>query len=218
MKARGEKTRVRGHARPNSRVAILSAAERIFAEVGLEGARTDALAAAAGVNKALLYYYFKSKDDLYEAVLENHLQDFNRRAMEVLSREGSACSKLLDFVSMHFDVVSSRASFGRLWPRLMLSSGSVLERLMKKYSFPIKQRLIRLISQGIEQGELRDVDPGHAVISLVALTNFYFLMAPLFSKVAEVDLYSHVQLARRKKEILEVVRYGFFRHPEAHSS
>ncbi|HET7842238.1 MAG TPA: TetR/AcrR family transcriptional regulator [Candidatus Acidoferrales bacterium] len=209
------KTRTRGLARLSSREAILSAAERIFAEVGLEGARTDALAAAAGVNKALLYYYFKSKDDLYEAVLENHLQDFNSRAMEVLSREGSACSKLLDFVSMHFDVVSRRAGIARLWPRLMLSSGSILERLMKKYSFPMKQKLIRLILQGIEQGEFRPVDPGHAVISLIALTNFYFLMAPVFSKMAEVDLYSRAQLARRKKEILELVRYGFFRHPEA---
>ncbi len=218
MRARARKPRSRGEPPVSSREALLSAAERIFAQAGLEGARTDAIAAAAGVNKALLYYYFKSKDDLYEAVLENHLQDFNRRAMEVLSREGSACSKLLDFVSMHFDVVSRRAGIARLWPRLMLSSGSILERLMKKYSFPMKQKLIRLISQGIEQGEFRQVDPGHAVISLIALTNFYFLMAPVFSKVAEVDLYSPAQLARRKKEILELVRYGFFRHPEAHSS
>ena len=50
--------------RQNSREAILLAAERIFAESGLAGARTDAIAAAAGVNKALLYYYFKSKSDL----------------------------------------------------------------------------------------------------------------------------------------------------------
>ncbi len=218
MKAHARKARVRGHSLLSSREALLSAAERIFAEVGLEGARTDAIAAAAGVNKALLYYYFKSKEDLYEAVLENHLQDFHRRAMEVLSRKGSACSKLLDFVSMHFDVVCSRASIARLWPRLMLSSGGVLERLMKKYSLPMKQELIRLISQGIETGEFRNVDPGHAVISLVALTNFYFLMAPLFSRVAEVDMYSPAQLARRKKEILELVRYGLFRRPEAPSA
>ena len=53
-----------------TRAAILEAAEGIFAEVGLAGARIDAIAGAAGINKAMLYYYFKSKEGLYRAVLE----------------------------------------------------------------------------------------------------------------------------------------------------
>src|SRR3970040_2462057 len=72
-----------------TRAAILGAAERIFAEAGLAGARTDAIASGAGVNKALLYYYFRSKDALYRAVLEDHLREFRRRALEVLSAGGS---------------------------------------------------------------------------------------------------------------------------------
>lgn len=67
-----------------TRTAILGAAERVFAKSGLAGARIDAIAAAAGVNKALLYYYFKSKEDLYETVVENHFSEFNRQALEVL--------------------------------------------------------------------------------------------------------------------------------------
>ena len=68
-----EQTTVQKGRRPqarslDTRAAILAAAEQIFAKAGLDGARTDAIAAAAGVNKALLYYYFKSKDGLYEAV------------------------------------------------------------------------------------------------------------------------------------------------------
>jgi TetR/AcrR family transcriptional regulator len=201
--------------RQNSRETILLAAERIFAEAGLAGARTDAIAAAARVNKALLYYYFKSKDDLYEAVLERHFSAFGLRAAEVLARKGPARETLLEFLSMHFDTVSSRARTGKLWPRLMLTGGSVLERLMKKYSLPVKNSLMRLITRGVEDGEFRPVDPGHTVISLLSLTNFYFLMAPLFSKVADVDLYSQSRVAKRKKEILEFVRFGLFRNPEA---
>src|SRR5512141_1670303 len=106
MKAVAASTRSGSRRRQNSREAILLAAERIFAEAGLAGARTDAIAAAAGVNKALLYYYFKSKDDLYEAVLERHFRDFSLRAAEVLARKASARETLLEFVSMHFDTVS----------------------------------------------------------------------------------------------------------------
>jgi TetR/AcrR family transcriptional regulator len=52
-----------------SRIAILDAAVREFAREGVAGARTDAIAKSAGVNKALLYYYFKDKEAIYQAVL-----------------------------------------------------------------------------------------------------------------------------------------------------
>ena len=57
-----------------TRAAILAAAEEEFARAGLAGARTDAIAAQAGVNKALLYYYFDSKEALYAAVVEDHFR------------------------------------------------------------------------------------------------------------------------------------------------
>ena len=63
---------------PETRATILRAAEHIFAEQGLAGARTDAIAAAAGVNKALLYYYFPSKEGLYCAVLDGVFSGLRR--------------------------------------------------------------------------------------------------------------------------------------------
>ena len=82
--------RVWRHDSTETRAAILKAAERIYAECGLAGARTEAIAAAAGVNKALLYYYFESKEDLYRAVVGTHLREFHRQAEEVLSAKGPA--------------------------------------------------------------------------------------------------------------------------------
>ena len=62
--------RARDQASARTREKILSAALRQFSQFGLAGARTDAIAKAAGVNKALLYYYFKDKNSLYHAALE----------------------------------------------------------------------------------------------------------------------------------------------------
>ena len=105
-----------------TRTAILAAAEHIFADGGLEGARMDAIAAKAGVNKALLYYYFRGKEELYAAILESHLQEFHRRALEILSANGSARSKLLRYMSLHFDFLSQRPFFPRLIHRLMTTA------------------------------------------------------------------------------------------------
>ncbi len=71
MKATLSKPRLGSRGRPEeSRAAILQAAVREFSREGVAGARTDAIARAAGVNKALLYYYFKDKETLYAAVLD----------------------------------------------------------------------------------------------------------------------------------------------------
>src|SRR5260370_40150134 len=86
-----------------TRAAILAAAERHFAKAGLAGARTEEIAAEAGVNKALLYYYFESKEHLYEAVIEDHFREFNRQALEALKGPGPARSVLIPYVNLHFD-------------------------------------------------------------------------------------------------------------------
>src|SRR5499425_1461549 len=92
-------TRGRRGRSAETRGAILTAAEQAFARGGLAGARTDDIAAAAGVNKALLYYYFKSKDGLYEAVVEDHFREFNQRALAVLAAPEAARTVLLRYVS-----------------------------------------------------------------------------------------------------------------------
>ena len=196
-----------------TRAAILAAAERIFAEEGLAGARTEAIAAAAGVNKALLYYYFQSKDGLYRAVLEEHLKELRRRALEVFSSSGSARAILLRYVSMHFDFMSARPHYPRLFQRLIMAGGRPLQHLARKYFIPLRRRLMELIERGVRAGEFRPVHSGHTVISLVALTVFYFA-SPIVRVTAPVDPYRDRQVAQRKQEVLKFVRYALFRNPE----
>jgi TetR/AcrR family transcriptional regulator len=198
-----------------SRAAILAAAERVFADGGLEGARMDAIAAKAGVNKALLYYYFRSKEELYAAILESHLQEFHRRALEILSAEGPARSTLLRYLSLHFDFLGQRPFFPRLVQRLMTTDGQPARRLSQEYSAPLYRKLVEVVERGIRARELRPVDSHHTVYSLVALTVFYFSAAPIIKSVSHIDPFDPANVQKRKREVLKLVRYGLFREPEA---
>ncbi len=212
MRALGANTQsVRGRSRDETRAHILAAAERVFAESGLEGARTEAIAASAGVNKALLYYYFKSKERLYQAVLEGHLKEFHRRADQALSQGGSAQTTVLRYVSTHFDFISARPFYPRLIQRLVMSGGPALPRLVKAHLLPLYRKLGAIIQRGVHAGELRPVDGQHTVLSLVALTVFYFSAAPVMKAVTRVDPYSGANLKRRKAEVLDFIRHGLFR-------
>jgi len=214
-----ERTDVQGAARRQARsgetrAAILAAAGQIFAKSGLEGARTDAIAAQAGVNKALLYYYFKSKDGLYEAVVEDHFREFNRQALDVLAMPGSASAVLLRYVSLYFDFISARQRYASLYQQLMMARGRPLERLVRKYFVPRSEAFNKLFERGIRDGEFRRTDPRHTAISVVGLIVFYFSAAPVLQLLGHSDAYSAANLKRRKQEVLDFIRYGLFLDPK----
>src|ERR1700675_3902062 len=90
-----------------SRAAILQAAAKEFAEHGIAGARTDAIAREARVNKALLYYYFKNKETLYGAVLEEAFSGLKATVFRVLDSELPPREKILAYAGAYFDFIAS---------------------------------------------------------------------------------------------------------------
>ena len=198
----------------DTRATILAAAEQVFATAGPAGARIDEIAATARVNKALLYYYFKSKDGLYEAVLEDHFQEFNRQALAVLAAPDNARTVLLRYVSLYFDFISTRRRYAALYQQLMTARGRPLERLVRKYLVPRNVAFHNLLERGIRAGEFRRVDVRHTTLSVVGLIVFYFSAAPALQALGHADAYNATHLKRRKQQVLDFIRYGLFRDPE----
>src|SRR6202163_3915946 len=97
-----------------SRASILKAAIDEFAQHGIAGARTDAIARAAKVNKALLYYYFKDKDALYGAVLDQAFGGLIAYVGEVFSRDLPPREKILAYAGAHFDYVARHPLYPRI--------------------------------------------------------------------------------------------------------
>ena len=196
-----------------AREAILVAAERAFARHGLAGARTDAIAADAGVNNALLFYYFKSKEHLYHAVLEDHFAEFNVQALEVLDGPGAAREVLLRYVSLHFDFMSARHRHAPLFQQCMSAGGPMMGQLVRKYFMPRSVAFTRLLERGMSSGEFRKTDPFHTAISIVGLIVFYFTAAPVFQALGHTEAYAEANLKRRKEDVLEFIRHGLFAKP-----
>ena len=206
---------MRRHDSVESRAAILRAAAQIYAENGLSGARTDAIAAAAGVNKALLYYYFKSKDSLYQAVVGGQLREFDQQVKELLTAPGPAGATLLRYVSCHFDFIGDHPHYPRIFQRMMMEGDRTFARIIREHSYPLMKLLTGVIARGIKAGEFRDLDPAHTLVSIAGLTGHYFNIAPAIRLITGEDPYSKANLAKRKAEVLKFIRYALFRNPEA---
>ena len=110
-------TRTQAERADQTRARILDAAVRQFSENGLAGARTEQIAEEAGVNKALLYYYFQGKDALYAAALESVAQGVRDASLAVFDVDASAGERFLLSALNHFDRIHTNPGFQSLMQR-----------------------------------------------------------------------------------------------------
>jgi TetR/AcrR family transcriptional regulator len=216
MKAIVSKSRLGSRGRPEqSRAAILQAAVREFAREGIAGARTDAIARAAKVNKALLYYYFKDKEALYGAVLDQVFAGLMAYVGEVLSRDLPPRKKIIAYAGAHFDYVASHPLYPRIVQGEMMGAGrgraNHLERIVKQYFRPLFGRVAKVLEAGRANGEFRPVDPLHFVPSMIAVIVFYFTNAPAMRLMTGKDPMSPERVAARRAAVLDLISAALFR-------
>lgn len=197
-----------------SRAAILRAAVREFAQEGVAGARTDAIARLAGVNKALLYYYFKDKESLYQAVLNNVFSGLRAAIDEALARQLPPRIRVLAYVRAHFDYIASNPLYPRIVQAEFLRAGrdpSRIEHIARDYFRPVFSQISAVLQEGIESGEFRPVNPLHFIPSMVSVIVFFFTTAPALKVMTGVDAMSPEYLAERRAAVVDFISAALFR-------
>ena len=220
MKAVASKSRLGSRGRPEeSRAAILQAAVREFAREGVAGARTDAIARAAGVNKALLYYYFKDKETLYEAVIDQVFGGLTQISRSALPSDLPPREKLLAYVGAHFDYVASHPLYPPIVQGEMMRAGRgstpQFERIAKQYFRPLFTKIAAVLSDGQATGDFRPVDPMHFVPSMIAIIVFYFTMSPGAAIMTGIDPMAPELMAQRRASVLDFISAALFTHPNS---
>jgi TetR/AcrR family transcriptional regulator len=198
-----------------TRQRILDAALREFAANGLAGARTEAIAAAAGVNKALIYYYFESKEKLYTGALEMISERVRDISMGVFLREGSPGERLLRSALSHFDRILAQQEFQSLMQQEMIrlhkGEPGVLPILVKRVFEPVMIMFQSMVREGIASGELIDADWMQMQLSALGANVMYFLSAPVRRIVWGEEPLSPEALADRRKLLLEFLGQAIFK-------
>jgi TetR/AcrR family transcriptional regulator len=220
MSSASTKTRLGTRGQPEqTRAAILDAAMSEFAQEGVAGARTEAIARAARVNKALLYYYFKDKETLYGAVLDHVFGGLSERVLEVLSRDLGPKDKYLAYVAAHFDYIASNSQFPRIVQRELMREGRNasphVRRIVERYLRPIFAGLREVLAEGIRSGDFRPVDPVNFINSTVALIVFYFSSTPVIAVIAPGDPLSPERIAARRTAVLDFISAALLRRPDS---
>ncbi len=190
-----------------SEKTVLAAAENVFAQKGFDGARMDEIARKAGVNKALIYYYFPSKERLFRAVLDDFFGALQQTIEAVALSAEPPAHRFFRMVTAYFDFVDGRRTYPQIVQRETIGRGRFFKAIAGHIE-PMYRLSTQLISECVRRGLFHRADPGHLILSVVGLIVFYFNSARLFGMVARTDALSQEAVALRKREIIELLHRG----------
>jgi AcrR family transcriptional regulator len=152
----------------------MSAATELFASRGYEGAKVEAIARRARVNKALINYYYGGKRGLYHTILIATLSHARRRLEGLSERARPADQRLCEFVEAFVEVATRRPSFPAMVLREAIAGGRHLDRSVLPHFLALFEQVRGLIEQGIRERRFRPVDPVLTHLGLIGSLMFFF--------------------------------------------
>ena len=158
----------------DSRAAIFRAAAQEFAERGYEAAGTDRIAGRARVNKAMLYYHFGSKAELYSEIVRDMVGAVGARVRAVADGPGSAFEKLDAWISALVEEAAARPWFPPIMLRELAARAPHFDATTFQMMNAVLAGVSDVIAQGKREGTFRDVDPLLAHLSIMPPVLIFF--------------------------------------------
>lgn len=188
---------------------ILTAALKEFAAHGLDGGRVDRIAEKAGVNKAMIYYHFKSKEDLYEEVLRLHLGRLGDFLSTSFDESRGLEAFLLKAAEFYVKLFGVAGEYREIMLHDLASGGVHVRKLITEMATKanIPTRLTVLIEEGKRRGEYRQVDSKQVLLSFLGMNIFYLLAAPLLTDIWELEDEKDFR-SRRPQAVVDLFLYG----------
>ena len=184
-----------------TRLKILEAADGLFGEKGFDVTTTRDIAARSGVNKALIHYHFGTKDDLLEALLEEHYGRLGVALQAALGRRKGLRAQVEDLLDAYADFLAEHRGFSRIVQR-EVASGQHVERIV--------QRTLPLFSIGVQwlEGSLKkppkDLDATQLLATFYGLVVTWFTYGEVVGRLTGKDPFSPAALAARKRHVKKV--------------
>jgi TetR/AcrR family transcriptional regulator len=192
--------------RDSTEVRIILAARKVFLKEGMAGARMQHIADEAGINKAMLHYYFRSKEKLFEKIFAELSLHFFPKLVMIFESPQSLFTKIERFASEYIDQMKQMPYL----PIFVLNEvnrqpETFIRRMMGNRRPPV-QEFLKSVELEIKKGSIKRIDPAQLLLNIISLCVFPFAARPMFQALASVNNKNFNQmLEQRKKEVPEFI-------------
>lgn len=186
----------------NAEERILAAARKVFTTKGMAGARMQDIADEAGINKALVHYYFRDKDKLFEVVFMQEAQKFFPKINAIFNSDAPLFEKIENFVSEYVDeMVENPYLPWFVMNEINRDPDRFLYKVWGEQNLPKPAKLLEQISREISEGRIRPIHPMHLLMNMISMTIFPFVGKPMFIRNMSLDeaQFREIMLQRKKE-------------------
>lgn len=193
---------------------IFRAAMTEFIDKGRHGARMQEIANRAEINKAMLHYYFRNKEQLYSHVFQTVFLKVFGSLHHLFEQEMPFSVSLRLFIDGYIDLIKSNPKIPAFIMRELSEGGEVIRalipRLVKAEQFMLPGLFMRRAGEAMEKGEIRRVDPLQLLMTVIGAGVYFFLAEPMVKGVMETTgAYDRERfLQERKKHIYDIIING----------
>ena len=183
----------------NTETEILIAAKEIFQQKGMDGARMQEIADKANINKALLLYYYRSKQMLFEAVFKSAFSLLAPQLNKVLNDDSPLFQKIENFTENYVSFVIKHPYLPNFVIQELTRNPDFIQTLRAQPNFPSMGKFTNQVLESIEKGEIREIKAEQLLINILSLNIFPFIGKPLLMALINVDKekYNQILLARK---------------------
>ena len=200
----------------SSKERILKNALEEFAEFGFGGARVDRIANKAEINKAMIFYYFKSKENLYKTLLYQSLSVLISRIQEVLSRTESPEVLIESLPGIYIRFIAANPDLFKMIALELIQNPehivSLVSEIFRDIPFPPQEMFGKKISAWYQEGLISEKDPIQFMMNVVPLSIFSVLGKPMVEAIFSVEIEEdQVFLEKRILSINNLLKRGMLR-------
>lgn len=190
----------------NTETEILIAAKEIFQQKGMAGARMQEIADKAKINKALLHYYYRSKQLLFEAVFKSAFSLLAPQLNKVLNDDSDLFEKIRKFTENYVSFVIKHPYLPNFVIQELNKNPEFVQKLRSEKNFPSIEKFKLQVSDAINQGIIKPIEAEHLFINIISLNIFPFIGEPLLMALVNMDKESYNKiLENRKTEVAEFI-------------
>lgn len=196
----------------NKEQAILAAAKEEFLDKGFDGARTKSIALNAGVTHAMLHYYFKTKEQLFERIFHETLGSIGEGMIDVFTQNDKPFKqRMIEALELHFEMIRENPRLPLFMIREIASRPerfAIIKNIVKSFAGNLIVAMQRDIDQAASHGEINHIDASALLLDMLSLNVFPFIVKPVFEAATGLDLNADSNYWElRKQENIEVIMH-----------
>ena len=190
----------------NTEGKILTAAENIFQSKGMDGARMQEIADKAGINKAMLHYYYRSKQLLFEAVFKKAFSLLAPQLNAILNDDSNIEAKINNFISSYISFIMKHPYLPSFILQELNRNPEFVTKLQENQNFPNLDKFKSQVNSEVEKGILKPIKGEQLFINILSLSIFPFVAKPLIKIFLNSSDKEYKQLMNdRKTEVSDFI-------------